>query len=348
MAPGQERKCTCGCEKQVTAQTERNHIKGRIMPVSVKAFNASRRLSVLELSPDRRRAQAAKSALLSPKKVRPAKKRAGTSTSAGMDVAADAHAPEYDILPQFHAQDHGPSLNEGAGPSFDDPSEDMGPAPPDIDVNMQDPNQELEGAHGLYDPEAAADLHQATTVTIEEEEEDLDAAMYMDADLDPEAEEAGPEGEDDFWGNEDQDYDEYEWLYGLPMGDIIDKEMERELAQFAEELSEDDLAILRAFAFKTEEHLTNTAFAKLPYTFPDANIHTWPMTAAQTLAAATLANTRRNNTFTTVFFFRSLDGLCNVLSEPLPGLLTIKKFRCRFGALKRQCRVYQRKFSRVA
>jgi hypothetical protein len=163
MAPGQKRKCTCGCEKQVTAQTERNHLKGRIMPVSVKAFNASRRLSVLGLSPDRRRAQAAKSALLSPKKVRPAKKRADTSTSAAMDVAADVHAPEYDILPQFHAQDHGPSLNEGAGPSFDDPSEDMGPAPPDIDVNMQDPNQELEGAHGLYDPEAAADLHQATT-----------------------------------------------------------------------------------------------------------------------------------------------------------------------------------------
>jgi hypothetical protein len=82
------------------------------------------------------------------------------------------------------------------------------------------------------------------------------------------------------------------------MGDIIDEEMERELAQLgksifastpiptdnrfpAKELSEDDLAILRAFAFKTEEHLTNTAFAKLPYTFPDANIHTLKVTKAR-------------------------------------------------------------------
>jgi len=44
----------------------------------------------------------------------------------------------------------------------------------------------------------------------------------MDADL---------QDEDDFWGDEEE-YDEYEWLYGLPAGDIVDEEMERELAEF--------------------------------------------------------------------------------------------------------------------
>jgi hypothetical protein len=48
--------------------------------------------------------------------------------------------------------------------------------------------------------------------------------MYMDADLG--AEDEGLEGEDDFWGDEDQYYDEYEELYGLPAGDLIDEEME--------------------------------------------------------------------------------------------------------------------------
>jgi hypothetical protein len=95
----------------------------------------------------------------------------------------------------------------------------------------------------LYNPESAADLQDAAhgaregvwsnkhRVTMEDEEEDdPDAAMYMDADLGEEDD--GLEGEEDFWGDEDQYYDEYEELYGLPAGDLIDEEMERQLAQF--------------------------------------------------------------------------------------------------------------------
>jgi hypothetical protein len=113
-------------------------------------------------------------------------------------------------------------------------------------------------------------------VVEEEPEDDADAGMYMDADL---------ENEDDSWGDEER-YDEYEELYGLPAGDILEEEMERELAEFgmshivpfqslnswcrspAEELSEEDMAILRAFALKTEDNLTNATFAKLPYISP--------------------------------------------------------------------------------
>ncbi|KAJ7917801.1 hypothetical protein B0H13DRAFT_2322008 [Mycena leptocephala] len=129
----------------------------------------------------------------------------------------------------------------------------------------------------LYNPESAADLRDAAhgaregvwsnkhRVTMEDEEEDdPDAAMYMDADLGEEDD--GLEGEEDFWGDEDQYYDEYEELYGLPA---------------AEELTEEDLAILRAFALKTEDHLTNATFEKLPYTFPTANIQTLKVTKAR-------------------------------------------------------------------
>lgn len=49
----------------------------------------------------------------------------------------------------------------------------------------------------------------------------------------------------------------------------------------AEELSEEDLAILRAFALKTEDNLTNATFAKLPYTFPDSYIPTLKVTKAR-------------------------------------------------------------------
>ncbi|KAJ7451018.1 hypothetical protein FB451DRAFT_1374437 [Mycena latifolia] len=84
-----------------------------------------------------------------------------------------------------------------------------GPDTPDVGIP--------ETPSHLHDPEAAADFHDVTTearegvwlnghrVTIEDEEDNLDAAMYKDGDLDTEGEQAGPEGEEDFWGDEDQD-----------------------------------------------------------------------------------------------------------------------------------------------
>ncbi|KAJ6592450.1 hypothetical protein B0H19DRAFT_902359, partial [Mycena capillaripes] len=47
------------------------------------------------------------------------------------------------------------------------------------------------------------------------------------------------------------------------------------------ELSEDDMAILRAFALKTEDHLTNATFEKLPYAFPNTYIPTLKVTKAR-------------------------------------------------------------------
>ncbi|KAF8152495.1 hypothetical protein B0H34DRAFT_663455, partial [Crassisporium funariophilum] len=49
----------------------------------------------------------------------------------------------------------------------------------------------------------------------------------------------------------------------------------------AEELSEEDFEFLRAFALKTDEHLTNKTFNKLQYAFPKANINTWKNTKAR-------------------------------------------------------------------
>ncbi|KAJ7761340.1 hypothetical protein B0H16DRAFT_1811124 [Mycena metata] len=78
----------------------------------------------------------------------------------------------------------------------------------------------------FYDPQVAVDLQEASTaarvvwsnghrVTIEtvDNEDDEDGAMYMDADLDSEAEGTGPDGENDFWGDTDnQDYVSFELL----------------------------------------------------------------------------------------------------------------------------------------
>jgi hypothetical protein len=51
-----------------------------------------------------------------------------------------------------------------------------------------------------------------------EDDDDEDVGMYMEAESE--------QGGDYFWGKED-DYDEYEWLYGLLAGDIVDEDRDR-------------------------------------------------------------------------------------------------------------------------
>ncbi|KAJ7466121.1 hypothetical protein FB451DRAFT_1041168, partial [Mycena latifolia] len=46
-------------------------------------------------------------------------------------------------------------------------------------------------------------------------------------------------------------------------------------------LSEDDMAILRAFSLKTEAHLTNDTLEKLAYAFPDSSIPTLKVAKSQ-------------------------------------------------------------------
>lgn len=219
-----KRICACGCsQKPVTAQTERNHLKGKARPL-VKAHHAARRLAALGLSPGHAKDRISLSSVLSPPGKRRERRAARTPNALAMEIDVDAQpqseAPDEDALPQFFPEDAGGMDAEPTAAMLRDI-----PSSPAQNVAPTD----------LYDPDAATTLQDATVaahdgvwseghrVTVEEEpEEDGDAAMYMDADL---------QDEDDFWGDEEE-YDEYEWLYGLPAGDIVDEEMERELAEF--------------------------------------------------------------------------------------------------------------------
>ncbi|KAJ7936340.1 hypothetical protein B0H13DRAFT_1853407 [Mycena leptocephala] len=237
MPAEKRRKCICGCGRNVTAKTERTHLSGHTTPL-VKAHNASRRLASLGMSPDRLRTRVLN---LSPRRPR-AKRFKRQLPTADPEVApmdtddldnSAGASNDFEHLPQFMpdasaAQHQSPNSDRGLDADTDQMPIRAMPAPADSQ---------------LYNPESAADFRDATNgvregvwsnkhrVTMEDEEEDdPDAAMYMDADLG--AEDEGLEGEEDFWGDEDQYYDEYEELYGLPAGDLIDEEMERQLAQF--------------------------------------------------------------------------------------------------------------------
>ncbi|KAJ7073433.1 hypothetical protein B0H15DRAFT_917558, partial [Mycena belliarum] len=269
--PPLKRKCTCGCGKEVSAQTERNHNQGRTTPLVVRAFHAARRLgSILGLSPDRRRTLLSKTKLLSPHRSprkRHAGKNSGATAAAPMNVGEN---DESDMLPHFTA-DSPQALDRDVEMEEAPLASPQTRAPPEL-YNPGDA-ENFNGARSMAREGVWSNGHR---VTIEDEEEE-----DLDADLEAEDEDEGGEGEDGFWADEDEYYDEYEELYGLPAEDLIDEDLERELAQFAEELSENDLAILRAFALKTEDHLTNATFEKLAYAFPGANIQTLKATKAR-------------------------------------------------------------------
>ncbi|KII93392.1 hypothetical protein PLICRDRAFT_66645, partial [Plicaturopsis crispa FD-325 SS-3] len=58
------------------------------------------------------------------------------------------------------------------------------------------------------------------------------------------------------------------------------------------ELTEEDLALLRTFAFKTESHMTNATFNKLPYVFPTADVASIKATKARAASLAALKPVR--------------------------------------------------------
>ena len=86
---------------------------------------------------------------------------------------------------------------------------------------------------------------------------------------------------------------------GLSVEDCINEDVERELAEFGEsfvakvisncslnvdpteeEMTDDDMAFLRQFAFKVDTHITNATFNKLKYVFPDAGVTSLKITQA--------------------------------------------------------------------
>ena len=46
-------------------------------------------------------------------------------------------------------------------------------------------------------------------------------------------------------------------------------------------MDESDRAVIRAYAFKIDERLSNSAFAKLPFVFPSADVESLAQTKSQ-------------------------------------------------------------------
>ncbi|KAG5220551.1 transposase family Tnp2 protein [Salix suchowensis] len=271
--------CGCGCGDLVHPRTERNHLQGKALP-HVRASATQTNSEVLGLAHE----LPSTSATCTKHRRGPndplqsslhlAKRRKD------LGIEARIHSDEVE-----HEQDHctADHLQLGNG------------SPHHVD---------MEGSQlAAIQDHCDTDLHQAQSVHFPDELEDEDtltttlgnaAAMFGNVTRRVTVEDASDEEdgdkEDDDMENENggfddpteeeptDDEDEEDSEDGL---DIIDERFEQELADFVEELTDEELLLLRLFALKTEEGLTDRAYDRLKLVFPEVDIPSFKVVASR-------------------------------------------------------------------
>ncbi|KAF5329112.1 hypothetical protein D9758_017947 [Tetrapyrgos nigripes] len=72
-----------------------------------------------------------------------------------------------------------------------------------------------------------------------------------------------------------------EGLEALTLEDLIWGDVEAELSEFAQELTDDEVALLRHYALKVETYMTLSVFEALPFAFRSENIQSWKVTKSR-------------------------------------------------------------------
>ena len=239
--------CKCGCNQSLSRRATKQHLQSHTVPrlvtAAVKAYQAlGRTVSPLRLNP--------------PKKLRSSRPYL-PSPPASVTING-----KVDFI-----------LSEGEG---EGPTRDAG-----IILSNED---------------AEAGAQRAINSTLE----DVGSGLHHD---DSDAEEyngsGDPEGEDDNADDVDGEgpdgwelYDTWnEYGNGLSALDMIGEDFERDAiangklmycnpristhnSSVAQKLTDRDVSILRAYAFKVDSHMTDEAFAKIPYAFPKEDVPT--------------------------------------------------------------------------
>ncbi|KIM39918.1 hypothetical protein M413DRAFT_29075 [Hebeloma cylindrosporum] len=159
------------------------------------------------------------------------------------------------------------------GPSDLTPQPDFEPAPvntADVDANRGTgpEREELEGT--IRDTWSG---RRARVEDYESDPEDEDFEEDVSRSQSPEN------------SNSDQE-SEFEWEgmripSGLGLDDLVDEDLQQIIAEFAEELSEEDLDMLRTFSLKVEERLSEETWAKMMHTFHRHSIPSLKLTKAR-------------------------------------------------------------------
>ena len=227
--------CTCGCNQELKSRAIKNHLRGRSVPQLITAAIRTRKT----LGPT-----------ASPPRLKPSKKLRSSR-------------PYFPSLPAPTAVNGEPGsiISEGDGVAED------------VDMEVENDDDFVDEVDTRHAIEAALN--------------DVWSGLHHDDD-DVE-EESGDEEED--IEEDPEGWMLYDLEDGLSALDQLGEDFEREAiangepvhcsmltstdcSNSAGKLSERDMSILRAYAFKVDEHLTDEAFAKIPFAFPKETVPT--------------------------------------------------------------------------
>ncbi|KAJ8515927.1 hypothetical protein ONZ45_g6728 [Pleurotus djamor] len=256
--------CDCGCNKQVHPRTKLNHRHGRAFTLTLAVAYENKQLSASDPAGRLPETESRCS-------VAPSDSNSELLVRQDNTCASELHPDDVQRLePELEYEEISPPdhLERTPSPIPSNASEarsDVGPA-----VELDDPT-DMATFHDAMN-HAQANMRRATVEDAEDSDEEEEEEL----------------GEPD----KGEDFDDTTNGFGLE-GDMLDdddfnnmnEQFEQELADFVEELSDDELFFLRLYAYKTEEGISDDAYDRLSSVFqgqlPDGKIPSFKSIAAR-------------------------------------------------------------------
>ncbi|KAI0797111.1 hypothetical protein C8Q75DRAFT_802765 [Abortiporus biennis] len=234
--------CPCGCRKTVTKRTAHRHMKGKT-PITLKASLLAEQASNLGKS--------LRDITLT------AFTRKGSRSSGSHNSNSSSPSSTHSFRSNSHSDISLTSINNVTVPS----SRSLKSG------SIRENNGDLSQLELFEDSE---EVERECTM------EGIEARMKREADsrrrFQPTVEDYSSSDEEDENNLENEIYNFIsEW-------DTVKERTKQRHPTSADDIDEDDLNTLRAFALKIESHLSEKAFAKLPYAFPKAGLSLWKST----------------------------------------------------------------------
>ncbi|KAJ2921605.1 hypothetical protein H1R20_g15489, partial [Candolleomyces eurysporus] len=247
MPAGELRICGCGCGKRVSKATDQRHRAGQA-PSTILASQVLAGLQSARTPPDRPRKRARTESHLSSavppaiqSETEPFSPHSGTP-----EIPDAAPNPSPASLPQSPSPSYHLNLSLDDGDLMVD---EIAPGPEDIS-------------------QPVLHRHRVTVESEDEEESAVNRHGLSDRDEDTDEDEEAVISEEDL----------YE--YYAPF-DEMQEQFEQEMAEIAEELTDEEISYLRHFALKIETHMSDETYAKLEFAFPESPFQSYKLTKAR-------------------------------------------------------------------
>ncbi|KAJ3475772.1 hypothetical protein NLI96_g11613 [Meripilus lineatus] len=191
------------------------------------------------------------------------KSRADLKLCSCSSLQANRHASGLPELP-YRSHISTPSISQAqtsrrdatAAASTGDIHTAMEPMPEIHEADSEDPEIDIENTIRRIASRLRSQDHSSMAQASESESESDEGELE-------------DEDEGETMGNDATGESEYE---AISVWDELSELIWNDVRPQASDLTETDMSYIRAFAFKVDEHLSERAFAKLPYVFPDSEL----------------------------------------------------------------------------